>query len=69
MTLEELKVEAEKLGYGLHKSQRGLCRCLWSREDRLNSSRTKCKRYEYVQTTKQGYTVCRRKEENNEQAQ
>lgn len=64
MTDEELKAEAERRGYGLHKSMKGCCSCMIPREQRLKAGRKKCLEYEeYEITRKSIYTHCRRKDD------
>lgn len=66
MTFEELKEEANRQGYGLHKLTRGMCQCLVGREEMLNRGRKTCLKYEWAYNTKT-YTHCKRKETVSEQ--
>lgn len=59
MTYEELKAEAERQGYGLHKSMKGVCTCITGREWQLSHGRKKCLRYEWWRDTK-NLTYCKR---------
>lgn len=67
MTFEELKAEAERQGYGLHKSMKGICTCVAGREYMLEKGRTKCLRYEPIEPNpKWTCQHCRRKEQNDD---
>lgn len=59
MTFEELKAEANRQGYGLHKLTRGICSCVTGREWQLANGRKKCLKYEWAYNTK-SYCHCRK---------
>ena len=59
MTFEELKAEANRQGYGLHKLQRGMCQCFIGRDRQLANGRKKCLRYEWAYNTKE-YCHCKK---------
>ena len=57
MTIEELKTEADKMGYYLAKKPYWDCEC-WSVYP--NNSK-KCKSYEFLETSPRGKCRCRRR--------
>lgn len=62
MTFEELKAEANRQGFGLHRLRRGMCLCIIGRDEQLSKGRSKCLKYEFDHWTK-SYCHCKRKED------
>lgn len=62
MTVDELRIEADKLGYKLQKKPSWNCQCCVSYERRLKETNGHeyCKQATYIETSKQGYTHCQR---------
>lgn len=62
MTVDELRTEADKLGYKLQKIPSWNCQCLVPYERRLKETNGHeyCKQATYIGTSKLGYTHCQR---------
>lgn len=62
MTVDELRTEADKLGYKLQKKTNWNCQCIVPYVERLKETNGHeyCKQATYIETSKQGYTHCQR---------